>query len=142
MVNIGQTIRMIEEKHVRKNFPNFQVGDTLHLDVKVAEGDKIRLHPFEGTVIRKTGRGVKGTFTVRKVSFGEGVEKTFPLNSPVIDSMKIVGRGEIKRAKLYYLRERVGKKIRLRGMHVMNESSTPETPVAAEPVQTETPAQS
>ena len=140
MVNIGQTIRMIEEKHVRKNFPDFQVGDTLHLDVKVAEGDKIRLHPFEGTVIRKTGRGVKGTFTVRKVSFGEGVEKTFPLHSPVIDSMKIVGRGEIKRAKLYYLRDRVGKKIRLKGMQAMNESSTPETmPAQAE---ASTPAQS
>jgi large subunit ribosomal protein L19 len=85
------------------------VGDTVKMKVKVAEADKIRLHPFEGIVIRKSGSGVKATFTVRKVSFGEGVERTFPMNSPVIESLKVVHKGMVRRAKLYYLRERKGK---------------------------------
>ncbi len=102
-------IKLIEEKYFNKNLPEFKVGDTIKMKIKVKEADKIRLHPFEGTVISKTGKGLKGSFTVRKISFGEGVERVFPLHSPVIESLKVVHKGVVKRSKLYYLRNRVGK---------------------------------
>ena len=110
--NIGQVLKDVEAKHSKK-LPDFKVGDTVKMMVKVAEGDKVRLHPFEGAVIRKTGRGVRGSFTIRKISFGEGVERTFPLHSPVIDSLKVISKGIVNRAKLYYLRGRIGKKTRI-----------------------------
>ncbi len=112
VTNIGQVIKEIEKKHL-KTLPEFKVGDNIKMFIKVAEGDKVRNHPFEGTVIRKTGRGVKGTFTVRKVSFGEGVERTFPLSSPMIDSFKVVAKGIAKRSRLYYLRGLTGKSARI-----------------------------
>ncbi|MCA9408191.1 MAG: 50S ribosomal protein L19 [Candidatus Omnitrophica bacterium] len=112
-VNIGEAIKKIDEKY-RKELPDFDVGDTVKMKVKVQEADKVRLHPFEGTVIRKTGRGTKATFTVRKISFGEGVERIFPIHSPVIDSFTVVNKGITKRAKLYYLRNRVGKAARVK----------------------------
>lgn len=111
MVSIADTIKNIEKQYIRTDLPGFKVGDTVKMKVKVAEADKIRLHPFEGTVIRKSGSGVKATFTVRKISFGEGVERTFPVNSPVIESLKVVHKGMVRRAKLYYLRDRVGHKV-------------------------------
>ena len=114
VANIGEEIKRIEAKYLRTDVPAFNVGDTVKMRVKVQESDKIRLHPFEGTVIKKTGHGLKGTFTVRKVSFGEGVERIFPLNSPVIDSLEIVSKGVAKRAKLFYLRERTGKSARVK----------------------------
>ncbi len=83
--NVGERIKQIDSKYLRKDIPEFHVGDTVKMRIKVQEADKIRLHPFEGTIIRKTGRGIKGTFTVRKISFGEGVERIFPLHSPVIE---------------------------------------------------------
>ncbi len=104
-----EKMKLIEDQFLRKDFPEFNPGDVVKMKLKVKEADKIRLHSFEGTVIRKTGGGLNGTFTVRKVSFGEGVEKVFPLNSPVIDSIQIVSRGKVNRSKLYYLRGRVGK---------------------------------
>ncbi len=110
--DIGATIKKIEDKY-RKELPDFKVGDTVKMMVKVAEGDKVRLHPFEGTVIRKTGRGLRGTFTLRKLSFGEGVERTFPLCSPMIESLKVVQAGVKKRSKLYYLRGRIGKRAKI-----------------------------
>ena len=112
--NIGDKIKKIDEKYLRDDLPEFSVGDTVKMMVKVQEADKERLHPFEGTVIRKTGKGLKGTFTVRKIAFGEGVERIFPLHSPVIKSLKIVSKGIIKRSKLYYLRDRIGKGARVR----------------------------
>jgi large subunit ribosomal protein L19 len=112
--NIGERIRQIDAKLLRKDIPDFDVGDTVKMKVKVQETDKVRLHPFEGTIIRKTGRGLKGTFTVRKISFGEGVERIFPLHSPVIESLKVISKGTAKRAKLYYLRERAGKAARIK----------------------------
>ena len=115
--NIGEKIRLIEEKYLRK-IPEFNVGDSVRMMVKVAEADKIRLHPFEGIVIKKTGKGLKGTFTVRKMSFGEGVERIFPLHSSVIESLKVVSRGKVKRAKLYYLRHKIGKKSRIKSEQV------------------------
>lgn len=108
-----QLIKEIEEKSLRK-LPDFNVGDTVKMKIKVREADKVRLHPFEGTVISKTGRGFKGTFTVRKVSFGEGVERVFPIHSPVIESLLVVNRGVAQRSKLYYLRERTGKAARIK----------------------------
>lgn len=112
ITNIGETIKEIEAKYLKK-LPEFKVGDNIKMFIKVAEGDKVRNHPFEGTVIRKTGRGIKGTFTIRKTTFGEGVERTFPLSSPMIDSFKVVAKGIKKRSKLYYLRERTGKSARI-----------------------------
>ena len=112
--NIEERIKQIESKYLRTDIPEFQVGDTVKMRVKVQEADKVRLHPFEGTVISKTGKGNKGTFTVRKVSFGEGVERIFPLHSPVIESLKVTSKGVVKRSKLYYLRDRVGKGARVK----------------------------
>jgi large subunit ribosomal protein L19 len=112
--NISEMIKKVEEKHLKKDLPDFEVGDTIKMRIKVQEADKVRVHPFQGTIIRKTGRGLRATFTVRKLSFGEGVERTFPLHSPVIDSLQIVSKGIVKRAKLYYLRDRVGKKARVK----------------------------
>lgn len=108
-----EKIALISEKNIRKDLPAFDVGDTVKMRIKVKEADKVRIHPFEGTVIKKTGIGLGAAFTVRKISFGEGVERTFPLNSPVIDKIEIVAKGVIKRAKLYYLRDRLGKKARV-----------------------------
>ena len=109
-----QNVKNLEEKFIRKDLPVVSVGDFIKMRVKVKEAEKIRIHPFEGTVIKITGRGSKGTFTVRKISFGEGVERIFPIHSPVIESMQIISKGVTKRARLYYLRDRVGKKSRLR----------------------------
>lgn len=110
----SEKIRFIEKQYLRTDLPGIEVGDTLKMRLKVTEADKVRVHPFEGTVIRKTGGGLRGTFTVRKISFGEGVERTFPLHSPMIDSIKIVSQGKVRRAKLYYLRGRVSKAARLK----------------------------
>jgi len=112
--NIGERIKQIDGKYLKKDIPEFDVGDTVKMRVKVQEADKIRLHPFEGTIIRKTGRGLKATFTVRKISFGVGVERIFPLHSPVIDSLKVISKGVTKRSKLYYLRDRIGKGARVK----------------------------
>ncbi|MBN1870319.1 MAG: 50S ribosomal protein L19 [Candidatus Omnitrophica bacterium] len=112
--NIGERIKEIDNKFIRKDIPEFNVGDTVKMRVKVQEADKVRLHPFEGTIISKTGKGVKSTFTVRKISFGEGVERIFPLHSPVIESLKVTSKGTLGRSKLYYLRDRVGKEVRVK----------------------------
>lgn len=106
-------LNLIEAKQMRKDIPPFNVGDTVKMKIKVMEADKLRLHSWEGIVIAKAGTGNKATFTVRKLTFGEGVEKMFPLHSPVIASLKVVSRGNIKRAKLFYLREKVGKGARV-----------------------------
>ena len=112
--NIGERIKQIDSKYVKKDIPNFDVGDTIKMKIRVQEADKIRMHPFEGTIIRKTGRGLKATFTVRKISFGVGVERIFPIHSPVINDLKVISKGITKRAKLYYLRDRLGKAARIK----------------------------
>ena len=114
VASVLNQIKAIEQKFIRKDLPVINVGDFVKMRVKVKEAEKIRIHPFEGTIIKITGRGSKGTFTVRKISFGEGVERIFPIHSPVIESMQVVSKGVTKRARLYYLRDRVGKKSRLR----------------------------
>jgi len=112
-VNLNEALHLVETKFLKNNLPDITVGDTLKMRVKVIEAEKVRIHPFEGVVIRKRGRGLNATFTVRKISFGEGVERTFPLHSPMIESIEIVSRGKNKRARLYYLRRRTGKSARL-----------------------------
>ncbi len=103
-------IKLIEQEYAQKEFPKFNVGDTVRVLTKIAEGDKIRLHPFEGTVIAKKSSGIKTTFTIRKVSYGEGIERLFPLYSPNIERIEVISRGKVKRAKLYYLRTKVGRR--------------------------------
>lgn len=101
-------------KHKRSDLPDFRIGDTIRVQVKIKEGDKERLQAFEGTVIARKNTGMGETITVRKVSFGHGVERIFPINAPVIDSISIVRTGRVRRSKLYYLRGLKGKAARLR----------------------------
>ena len=103
-------MKLIEAAFVTKEMPKFNVGDTVKVLTKIPEGpDKFRLHPFEGVVLAKNGSGSKTNFTVRKVSFGEGIERVFPLYSPAIERIEIIRSGKVRRAKLYYLRSKVGK---------------------------------
>jgi large subunit ribosomal protein L19 len=96
-----------------KEIPNFAPGDTLVVNVKVVEGDRTRVQAYEGVCIGRSGRGINESFTVRKISYGEGVERVFPVLSPMIDSIKVVRRGKVRRAKLYYLRNLRGKSARI-----------------------------
>jgi len=102
-------MKLVESLLIKKDLPLFGVGDTIKVLVKIPEGDKVRIHPFEGMVIEKRGEGASMTFTVRKVSYGEGVERTFPIHSPNIEAIEVLKKGKVKRARLYYLRSRVGK---------------------------------
>lgn len=97
------------EEGFKKNIAHFDIGDTVRVSVKVVEGDKERIQPFEGVVIARRGGGTRETFMVRKVSFGIGVERIFPLHAPVVDKIKVLKRGRVRRAKLYYLRGKKGK---------------------------------
>jgi len=107
-------IQAVEEKHLRKDLPTFIPGDTVKVQVKVVEGDKERLQAFEGICIRRRGGGLSATFTVRKVTYGVGVERTFPVHSPIIDRIEVLRHGQIRRAKLYYLRKLKGKAARIK----------------------------
>jgi large subunit ribosomal protein L19 len=106
-------IDVIEREQMRSDIPNFASGDSLRVHVKVVEGGKERIQVFEGVVIRRSHGGLKETFTVRKVSQGIGVERTFPVHSPMLDKIEVSRRGKVRRAKLYYLRERSGKSARI-----------------------------
>ena len=108
------TLDFIDNKSLRDDIPAFRAGDTLDVHVKVIEGSKERIQVFKGVVIRRQGGGVRETFTVRKVSFGVGVERTFPVHSPNIDRIDVLVRGDVRRAKLYYLRELRGKAAKIR----------------------------
>ncbi len=104
-----EVIRMIEAEQIRTDLPQFNVGDTLKVYVKVKEGNRERIQMFEGTVIKRQNGGIRETFTVRRLAYGVGVERTFPLNAPIIDKIEVVRKGKVRRAKLFYLRDRVGK---------------------------------
>lgn len=104
----------IEKEQIRDNIPEFSVGDTLNLKVLISEGGKERLQPFKGVVIKRNGGGLNETFTIRKVTHGVGVERTFPLNTVKLDSIDVVRRGDVRRARLYYLRDRRGKASRIK----------------------------
>ncbi|MFQ5736997.1 MAG: 50S ribosomal protein L19 [Thermodesulfobacteriota bacterium] len=107
-------IQKIEKGFVRSDIPEFGSGDTLQVKVRIKEGEKERLQPFEGVVIKRRGSGIRATFTMRKVSYGVGVERIFPVNSPMLESVKVLTRGKVRRAKLYYLRELKGKAARIK----------------------------
>jgi large subunit ribosomal protein L19 len=107
-------VDVVEKARLRDDVPEFWPGDTVKVHVKVVEGTRSRIQVFEGVVIRRQGGGLRETFTVRKISFGVGVERTFPVHSPVIDEIEVARRGKVRRAKLYYLRDRVGKKARIK----------------------------
>jgi large subunit ribosomal protein L19 len=100
---------LIDQRNLRDDIPDFAPGDTLKVHVRVVEGTRERVQVFQGAVIRRQGDGVRETFTVRKVSFGVGVERTFPVHSPILAKIEVLTRGDVRRAKLYYLRDRVGK---------------------------------
>ncbi len=104
------TIKAIEDEQLRKDAPQFKIGDSVRVSVKVEEGDKTRTQAFEGIVITKKGSGVRENFTVRRISFGEGVERNFPLHSPTVQKIEVVRTGKVRRAKLFYLRNQTGKK--------------------------------
>lgn len=104
----------IEKEYIRTDMPEIRIGDTLKVNVKIKEGDKERVQPFEGVVMSKRSNGLKSTFTVRKISYGVGVERTFFLHSPSLESIKVVSHGQVRRAKLYYLRNLRGKAARIK----------------------------
>ena len=104
----------LDAASLRSDVPAFRPGDTLKVHVKVVEGNRSRIQVFQGVVIRRSGHGVRETFTVRKVSFGVGVERTFPVHSPIIDHVELVTRGDVRRAKLYYLRSLRGKAAKIK----------------------------
>ncbi|MFO7248755.1 MAG: 50S ribosomal protein L19 [Bacillota bacterium] len=107
-------VREIQKEQMRQDLPEFRPGDTVRVHVKVVEGQRERIQVFEGIVIARRGSGLNETFTVRKVSYGVGVERIFPVHSPKIEKIEVVRRGKVRRAKLYYLRERVGKAARIK----------------------------
>jgi len=114
-MNLIQTLEneQLAKLSANKSIPDFEPGDTVLVNVKVVEGERTRVQAYEGVCIARSGRGLNENFTVRKISYGEGVERVFPLHGPVIESIKVVRRGKVRRAKLYYLRERRGKKARI-----------------------------
>jgi len=105
---------VVDAASLRTDIPDFRPGDTVKVHVKVVEGNRSRIEVFQGVVTRRHGGGLRETFTVRKVSFGTGVERTFPVHTPIIDKIEIVTRGDVRRAKLYYLRDLRGKKAKIR----------------------------
>ena len=138
---------VVDAASLRKDIPQFRAGDELKIHVRVIEGNKSRLQVFQGVVIRRQGDGVRETFTIRKVSYGVGVERTFPVHTPVIEKIELVQKGDVRRAKLYYLRDLRGKAAKIRekrdGIVGYGDGilSTPEpAPVVVEPVVEEAPA--
>lgn len=107
-------LKALESEQLKEDVPEFSVGDRVRVHVKVVEGEKERIQAFEGTVIARKHGGINETFTVRRVSYGEGMERIFPLHSPNIDTIEVLTKGAVRRAKLYYLRERSGKASRIR----------------------------
>ena len=105
---------LVDQSSLRDDIPDFAPGDTLKVHVRVTEGNRERVQVFEGAVIARQGSGVRETFTVRKVSFGVGVERTFPVHTPIIDKIELVTRGDVRRAKLYYQRDRIGKRAKIK----------------------------
>jgi large subunit ribosomal protein L19 len=137
----------VDAASLRKDIPQFRAGDELKIHVRVIEGNKSRLQVFQGIVIRRQGDGVRETFTIRKVSYGVGVERTFPVHTPVIEKIELVKKGEVRRAKLYYLRDLRGKAAKIRekrdGVEGYGDGilSTPVAEVVAAPVEQEVVAE-
>jgi large subunit ribosomal protein L19 len=130
-MNIIEQLEKEQIAKLNKTIPDFQPGDTVTVNVKVKEGDRSRVQAYEGVCIARSGSGLHESFTVRKISYGEGVERVFPLYSPMIDSIKVVRRGAVRRAKLYYLRDRRGKSARI-AERSARQATEPQAPAAAE----------
>lgn len=132
---MNPAIRKLHEAQLRKDLPEFRPGDTIRVNVRLREGEgekeKERLQAFEGVVISKKGRASSATFTVRRVSFGVGIERIFPLHSPTISSIEVVGKGKVRRARLYYLRELRGKAARIKRAGREEDEATPVAATAA-----------
>ena len=107
-------VNIVEQEQLKKDIPNFQPGDTIRVNTRIREGQKERIQAYEGTVIKRLDRGIRSTFTVRRLAYGTGSERTFPLHSPNIQNISVVRRGVVRRAKLYYLRDRTGRSARIR----------------------------
>jgi large subunit ribosomal protein L19 len=129
---MSKVIQALEQRQLRKDLPQFKAGDTVKVHFRVIEGSRSRIQVFEGTVIKRQGPGVRETFTVRKQSFGVGVERTFPLHSPKIDRIEVMQVGDVSRAKLYYLRKKVGKKARVRAKQYGGVVFSTDAPAADE----------
>src|SRR5437763_13919227 len=127
-------IETLERAQLRKGIPKFKAGDTVRVHFRVIEGQRSRIQVFEGIVLKRQGSGARETFTVRKQSFGVGVERTFPIHSPKIDKIERMAIGDVNRAKLYYLRGRVGKRARIREIRQDRTKAAPVRAVAPEPV--------
>lgn len=134
---MNNVIETLEQRQLRKALPQFKAGDTVRVHFQVIEGQRRRVQVFEGIVIKRQGAGLRETFTVRKHSFGVGVERTFPLHSPKIERIEVVQIGDVNRAKLYYLRKKVGKKARVRAKQYTGKLSSAGAPAAAEKEQEE-----
>jgi large subunit ribosomal protein L19 len=133
-MNIIEQLEQEQIAKLGKTIPQFDPGDTVIVNVKVVEGERTRVQAYEGVCIARSGGGLNESFTVRKISYGEGVERVFPVYSPLIDSIKLVRRGKVRRAKLYYLRDRRGKSARIAertDRKVGNQKTKTETPVVA-----------
>ena len=133
-MNIIEALEKEQIAKLNKQVPDFEPGDTVIVNVKVKEGERTRVQAYEGVCIARSGGGLNESFTVRKISYGEGVERVFPIYSPMIDSVKVVRRGKVRRAKLYYLRDRRGKSARI-AERTDRQGAGPakaETPAAAE----------
>src|SRR5437763_9112746 len=126
---------LVERPRLREDLPDFRPSDTVRVHVRVAEAGRERIQVFQGVVIRRQGGGLRETFTVRKISFGVGVERTFPLHSPTVSRIEVVSRGRVRRAKLYYLRELRGKRARIRERRdqAPGRAAEPESEQGAEP---------
>ena len=145
---MSKVIETLERAQVRDDIPRFKAGDTVRVHFKVIEGQRQRIQVFEGIVLKKQGAGARESFTVRKQSFGVGVERTFPLHSPKIERIEVMARGEVRRAKLYYLRGKLGKKARIRELRQDGPRGTkgsaqaePQADVAESDVSEETQAE-
>jgi large subunit ribosomal protein L19 len=130
---MNKVIESIERAQVRQDIPQFKAGDTVRVHFKVIEGQRARIQVFEGIVLKRQGAGARETFTVRKQSFGVGVERTFPLHSPKIERIEVAAIGDVNRAKLYYLRGRVGRKARVRAKRGVPLPTAPEPVVEGAP---------
>lgn len=123
----------ISSAYLKKDIPQFRIGDTVEVGVRIVEGEKEKLHEFRGVVIARRGKGLGETFVVRKLSFGEGVERTFYLHSPAIKSLEVIKKAKVRRAKLYYLRGKIGKKAKLKELELVPETSA--EPAAGEGIE-------
>ena len=131
-------IRDIEQQQIKSDIPEFHVGDNVKVHYRITEGNRERIQVFQGDVIRRHGEGARETFTVRKVSFSVGVERTFPVHSPKIDKLEVVRQGDVRRAKLYYLRDKVGKAAKIKEKSFREAFSSVQAPKQV-PMQREVP---